>query len=167
MSAFYPFTRGGGGGVGGEWVKGGLHNPYRALFAPLEVLCGTRFGSNVSLSKVHLSFVKSSKYWPSLRLESLEMRQARFPKLINGRKEKFKNKKSRAGFCAKLKIKCHPLLCPGHLMLTQTGLILLTAKTRCRQFRRGQWCPKNHLPEFGSIMEITLHDGLWFSNTTY
>ena len=27
------------------WVKGGLLDPYRALFAPLEVLYGTRFGS--------------------------------------------------------------------------------------------------------------------------
>ena len=28
-----------------RWVKGGLHDPYRILFAPLEVLYGTRFGS--------------------------------------------------------------------------------------------------------------------------
>ena len=27
------------------WVKGGLLDPYMALFAPLEVLYGTRFGS--------------------------------------------------------------------------------------------------------------------------
>ena len=27
------------------WVKGGLLDPYRALFAPLEVLYSTRFGS--------------------------------------------------------------------------------------------------------------------------
>ena len=30
---------------GSWWVKGGLLDPYRALFAPLEVLYGTRFGS--------------------------------------------------------------------------------------------------------------------------
>ena len=30
---------------GSRWVKGGLLDPYRALFAPLEVLFGTRFGS--------------------------------------------------------------------------------------------------------------------------
>ena len=30
---------------GSGWVKGGLLDPYRALFAPLEVLYGTRFGS--------------------------------------------------------------------------------------------------------------------------
>ena len=31
--------------VGSRWVKGGLLDPYRALFAPLEVLYGTRLGS--------------------------------------------------------------------------------------------------------------------------
>ena len=31
---------------GSRWVKGGLLDPYRALFAPLEVLYGTKFGSN-------------------------------------------------------------------------------------------------------------------------
>ena len=30
---------------GSRWVKGGLLDPYRELFAPLEVLYGTRFGS--------------------------------------------------------------------------------------------------------------------------
>ena len=30
---------------GSRWVKGGLLDPYRTLFAPLEVLYGTRFGS--------------------------------------------------------------------------------------------------------------------------
>ena len=30
---------------GFRWVKGGLLDPYRMLFAPLEVLYGTRFGS--------------------------------------------------------------------------------------------------------------------------
>ena len=30
---------------GSRWVKGGLLDPYRILFAPLEVLYGTRFGS--------------------------------------------------------------------------------------------------------------------------
>ena len=30
---------------GSGWVKGGLLDPYKARFAPLEVLYGTRFGS--------------------------------------------------------------------------------------------------------------------------
>ena len=71
-----------------------------------------------------------SKDWPSL-MESLEMRKARFPKLIYGGKEKFENKKIRAGFCAKLKRKCHPLLCPGHLMLSSLRLTL--SFERCRR----------------------------------
>ena len=42
---------------GSRWVKGGLLDPYRTLFAPLEVLYGTRFGSKhhimVQLSNVY------------------------------------------------------------------------------------------------------------------
>ena len=42
---------------GSGWVKGGLLDPYRTLFAPLEVLYGTRFGSKhhimVQLSNVY------------------------------------------------------------------------------------------------------------------
>ena len=61
-----------------------------------------------------------SKDWPSL-MESLEMRKARFPKLTYGGKEKFENKKIRAGFCAKLKRKCQPLPYPGRHCDTQKG----------------------------------------------
>ena len=31
--------------AGSRWVKGGLLDPSMSLFAPLKVLCGTRFGS--------------------------------------------------------------------------------------------------------------------------
>ena len=41
---------------GYRWVKGGLLDPYRMLFAPLEVLYGTRFGSNYHMM-VHLAHV--------------------------------------------------------------------------------------------------------------
>ena len=37
-------------------VKGGLLDPYRMLFAPLEVLYGTKFGSNYHMM-VHLAHV--------------------------------------------------------------------------------------------------------------
>ena len=47
-------VRGSLGGLGG--VKGGLLDPYRTLFAPLEVLCGTRFGSKQHIM-VQLAYV--------------------------------------------------------------------------------------------------------------
>ena len=43
LGGFRESLRGFWGGSRG--VKGGLLDPYRTLFAPLEVLCGTRFGS--------------------------------------------------------------------------------------------------------------------------
>ena len=42
---------------GSRWVKGGLLDPYRALFSPLEVLYGTRFGSKHHMM-VQLAHVK-------------------------------------------------------------------------------------------------------------
>ena len=49
-----------GGVLGGSrGVKGGLLDPYRTLFAPLEVLCGTRFGSkqHIMIQMAHFNRV--------------------------------------------------------------------------------------------------------------
>ena len=43
---------------GSGWAKGGLLDPYRALFAPLEVLYSTRFGSKHHMT-VQLAYTYS------------------------------------------------------------------------------------------------------------
>ena len=107
---------------------------------------------NVCLLKEHLSSFKSSKDWPSL-MESLEMRIAWFPKM-NGRKEKFENKKSLAGFCAKWKRKRRPLICFGPYCDTQKG-----------QMQSGIAEEHGHVTLNLCIFCFVI-DRLWFSNTT-
>ena len=46
---------------GSRWVKGGLLDPYRALFAPLEVEYGTRLGS-----KHYIMVQLANVYWVSI-----------------------------------------------------------------------------------------------------
>ena len=53
---------------GSRWVKGGLLDPYRALFAPLEVLYGTRFGSkhHMMVQLAHVNRVGITDPFPDL-----------------------------------------------------------------------------------------------------
>ena len=53
---------------GSGWVKGGLLDLYRALFAPLEVLYGTRFGSkhHMMVQLAHVNSVGITDHFPEL-----------------------------------------------------------------------------------------------------
>ena len=53
---------------GSRWVKGGLLDPYRALFAPLEVLYGTRFGSqhHMMVQLAHVRKISITDQFPHL-----------------------------------------------------------------------------------------------------
>ena len=53
---------------GSGWAKGGLLDPYRALFAPLEVLYGTRFGSkhHIMVQLAHVNRVGIADPFPDL-----------------------------------------------------------------------------------------------------
>ena len=57
IKGLWGFGRGHGGFWGVYGIQGGLLYPYLTLFAPLEVLYGTRFGSKhhimVQLAKIH------------------------------------------------------------------------------------------------------------------
>ena len=58
-----------GGVLGGSrGVKGGLLDPYRTLFAPLEVLYGTRFGSkhHIMVQLAHVNRVGIADPFPDL-----------------------------------------------------------------------------------------------------
>ena len=62
--------KGFGGVLGGSgWVKGGLLDPYRTLFAPLEVLYGTRFGSkhHMMVQLAHVNRVGTTDPFPDLQ----------------------------------------------------------------------------------------------------
>ena len=54
--------------AGSRWVKGGLLDPYRALFAPLEVLYGTRIGSkhHIMVQLAHVNRVGIADPFPDL-----------------------------------------------------------------------------------------------------
>ena len=53
---------------GSGWAKGGLLDPYRALFAPLEVLYGTIFGSkhHIMVQLAHVNRVGIIDPFPDL-----------------------------------------------------------------------------------------------------
>ena len=49
---------------GSRWVKGGLLDPYRTLFAPLEVLYGTRYRTYWDLKRAYFAHLMA--FWEPL-----------------------------------------------------------------------------------------------------